>query len=305
MSHDTVSLAAFGEAWLDADGARTRYFANEIGGTPIVLMHGGTIGEASAAANAEDWAGVFRGLHELGQAVVAFDKLGQGYTDNPREHGDWSLRGQVNHAIAFLRTLDRGPYDLVGHSRGGFVALQVTLQAPDLVRSLVMVDSNTTAPGYGRNDFLNAHHVDAPGTPAAIRAQHVFESFHDAHITEDWVAHKQRIIQSEKHRAAGAMMRGQGLFETVFQPMLRADRDALFEHLEIAAFPRPLFLIWGYNDPPAPLAIGYRLYDLFVKHAPLTQMHILNEAGHYSFREQTDAFVRVVDEFIQGVIAGD
>ena len=300
-----VSLAEFGEAWIDAGGARTRYFATTGDRTPVVLMHGGTIGEASAAANAEDWAGVFRGLHALGYPTIAFDKLGQGYTDNPIERDDWSLRGQVKHAIAFLRALGGGPYDIVGHSRGGFVACQVTLQAPELVRSCVIVDSNTTAPGWGRNDFLNAQHVDAPGTAAAIRAQHVFESFADHHISGAWIESKQRIISSEKHQAANAMIRGGGLFETVFQPMLQADRDELFARLETSAFPRPLFLIWGYNDPPAPLSIGFRLYELFVKHAPLTQFHILNEAGHYSFRERTNAFVRVVDEFVRGVDAGD
>jgi 2-hydroxy-6-oxonona-2,4-dienedioate hydrolase len=281
-SDGSESLAEFGEAWLDAGGARTRYFATPGTRPPVVLLHGGTIGEASAAANADDWSGVFRGLHARGYPCVAFDKLGQGYTDNPRARDDWSMRGQVRHAIAFLRALGRGPYDLVGHSRGGYVACQVTLEAPGLVRSCVIVDSNTTAPGAGRNDFLNAHHTDPPGSLAAIHAQHVFESFKSDHITAAWIAQKDRIIQSEKHRAASAMMRGMGLFEDVFQPLLRADREALFARLERSAFPRPLFIIWGHNDPPAPLSMGDRLYDLVVTHAPRTQLHVLNEAGHYS-----------------------
>jgi 2-hydroxy-6-oxonona-2,4-dienedioate hydrolase len=299
------SLQAFGPAWLDVDGTRTRYFATPGARTPVVLVHGGTIGEASAAANADDWSAVFRALNERGYPCIAFDKLGQGYTDNPRTRDDWSMRGQVRHAIAVLRALARGPYDLVGHSRGGYVACQVTIEAPELVRSCVIVDSNTTAPGAGRNDYLNAHNTELPGSPAAIRTQHILESFGADHVTAEWLAHKHAIVHSEKHQAANAAMRAGGLFEEVFAPFLRADRDALFARLEREAFPRPLFLIWGYNDPPAPLGMAHRLYDLVVAHAPRTQLHILNEAGHYSFREQTRAFVRVVDEFLRGVDAGE
>ncbi len=53
--------------------------------------------------------------------VIAFDKLGQGYTDNPKSDADYTMHAIVQHAIAFLDKLGKKPYHLVGHSRGGYV----------------------------------------------------------------------------------------------------------------------------------------------------------------------------------------
>ena len=49
-----MSLQEFGEKWIDVDGIRTRYFEAGEGRT-IVLVHGGTKGDASGGANAEDF----------------------------------------------------------------------------------------------------------------------------------------------------------------------------------------------------------------------------------------------------------
>ena len=67
--------------WLDVDGIRTRYF-DEGAGAPVVMIHGAQIGARDGASSAKTWAlnfPVLRNWHN----VIAFDKLGQGYTDNP------------------------------------------------------------------------------------------------------------------------------------------------------------------------------------------------------------------------------
>ncbi len=68
---------------------------------------------------------------------------------------------------------------------------------------------------------------------------------------------------------------------------------------------RPIMLFWGYNDPTAPLDLGMELYDLIAKKQPRTSLHIVNQAGHHSFRERAAEFNRVVTEFIEGVAHGN
>lgn len=291
-----------GESWIDVDGCRTHYF--DAGAGPVlVFLHGGTIGEASAAANAQDWAATFEPLVDAGYRCIAVDKLGQGSTDNPRSKGDWSMRGQVKHAIAFLEALGAGPYHVIGHSRGGYVACRVTLDAPHLVHSVVIVDSNTAAPGVGRNEIVLAEASNPPGSREAIVYQHEADSFRADHMPDAWIEQKQSIIATEKHQAAVTAMRVTGLYETVFQPSLRDDREDMFAKLEHGGLVRPTLLMWGYNDPTAPVELGYRLFALLSKHQARTQFHILNEAGHYSFRERAPEFNRVIDEFVSGVVA--
>lgn len=52
------------------------------------------------------------------------------------------------NAIAFIKALGLKQVDLLGFSIGGFVAQEITLQAPDLVRRLVLVG---TGPRGGQN----------------------------------------------------------------------------------------------------------------------------------------------------------
>src|SRR6202163_1610034 len=51
-------------------------------------------------------------------------------------------------AIAFIKALGLQQVDVLGFSIGGFVAQEITLQAPELVRRLVLVG---TGPGGGQN----------------------------------------------------------------------------------------------------------------------------------------------------------
>src|SRR4051794_22350651 len=147
-------LQKYGEKFVNVDGIRTRYFeAGE--GRPIVLVHGGTKGDSSGGANAEDFELNFAALAKKFR-VISVDRLGQGYTDNPKRDEDWTMAAAVRHLAGFLEALGQGPYNLVGHSRGGYCVGRVTLDFPRLVESCVMIDSNTASPGASRNEVVFA-----------------------------------------------------------------------------------------------------------------------------------------------------
>ena len=56
----------------------------------VVLVHGGTKGDASGGANAEDFHLNFAELAKKFH-VISIDRLGQGYTDNPKRDEDWTM----------------------------------------------------------------------------------------------------------------------------------------------------------------------------------------------------------------------
>jgi pimeloyl-ACP methyl ester carboxylesterase len=53
---------------------------------------------------------------------------------------DFSIRQHGEDLASFIKRLDSGPVHLVGHSRGGDVALRIAKTHPELLRSLVLVD---------------------------------------------------------------------------------------------------------------------------------------------------------------------
>ena len=70
-------------------------------------------------------------------------------------------------------------------------------------------------------------------------------------------------------------------------------------------FRRPIMLLWAWNDPTAPIDLGMRLYEVIAEKTARLSMHILNEGGHFSFRERPDEFNRVITEFVEGVAHGN
>lgn len=304
-----MSLQDFGERWLDAGGVRTRYFdsapdSNGPGAAPpIVFIHGGQMGDASGGENAEDWDMNFRPLAQT-HRVIAIDRLGQGYTDNPTDDADCTMAGAVRHATQFLQALGAGPYNLVGHSRGGYITGAITLANPELANACIIVDSASAGPGEGRNDIVFCTNPHPPGTLDSSRFVYEGYSCTFDHISDAWLAMKQKITDLPKNREMIARMNDH-LMAARFMPDFVADRDSFFAQIENDGFRRPVLLVWGYNDPTAPLQMGLDLFDKIAMHQPRTGLHVFNKAGHFSFRERPEEFNRVISEFFEGVAHGD
>jgi 2-hydroxy-6-oxo-6-(2'-carboxyphenyl)-hexa-2,4-dienoate hydrolase len=299
-----VFLHEFGEKWVEVDGIRTRYFEAGSGEAPIVLVHGGTCGDASGGANAEDFERNFSVLARS-HKVIAVDRLGQGYTDIPKSDSDYTMRASCRHFAGFLKALGKTSYHVVGHSRGGYVACRTTLDHPRLVASCIIIDSGTAAPGVSRNEIVFALNPHKPGTLESSRYVYEHYSWGKEHVTEQWLDMKQKITVLPKNKQAIAKMKDEGLLHSQFLPELLVDREEMFMLLERDGLRRPVLLFWGYNDPAAPLSQGIRLYSMLAKRQPRTFMHIVNHSGHHSFRERAEEFNRVVSEFVKGVERGD
>ncbi|MHB2036063.1 MAG: alpha/beta fold hydrolase [Nitrososphaerales archaeon] len=79
------------------------------------MIHGGHFGRYDSA---DDWG---LNIDSLGKnfKVYAVDKIGQGFTDNPRSDGEYLIGSTVKHAFGFVKTLGLRNVNVVGHSRGG------------------------------------------------------------------------------------------------------------------------------------------------------------------------------------------
>lgn len=72
--------------------------------------------------------------------VVGVDLRGHGASGRaPRS--EYTIDALVTDTAAWIEQESTGPVDLVGHSLGGVTAMRVAIERPDLVRSLVVVDS--------------------------------------------------------------------------------------------------------------------------------------------------------------------
>jgi 2-hydroxy-6-oxonona-2,4-dienedioate hydrolase len=289
-----------GEKFIDVDGIRTRYF--EAGTGPVVaLFHGGHFGSHDAADCAEDWSLNFDGLAKWFH-VYAVDKIGQGFTDNPKRDEDYTMAMVVQHAFGFLKALGLRKVHPVGHSRGAYLVARLVLEHPELFDSCILVDTNTLAPGISKNETVMAN----PPQPRLGRESQRWVlqkySYGFEHITEEWLDVMMRVAALPKYQEAVRKMEEVGLRTTRFLPHLARQKDETLGIIRDRGFGMPTLLAWAYNDPTASIDQGHALFDLITRSTPDSRMYIFNRAGHFSYREHPAEFNDMLRGFIQRIV---
>ena len=102
--------------------------------TALVLCHGFTGSSHDFALHIEtlSW----------NHQVIAIDQRGHGLSSKSRDASRYSGQLNISDLIAFLDQVVGHPVHLLGHSAGGPLVLSVALARPDLVHSLVLMDTS-------------------------------------------------------------------------------------------------------------------------------------------------------------------
>ena len=113
-------------------------------GRAIVLLHGSN-------NSSQSWVNQIPVLSPQYQ-VIALDYRGNGKSAAPSKEDEYSIKIFANDVFTLLKRLKVEKCCPVGHSLGGFVALQFALEHPDMLAGLVLVDTSsgrfTRPPGY-------------------------------------------------------------------------------------------------------------------------------------------------------------
>lgn len=118
-------------SFIEVEGVRLHYVERGEG-QPLVLLHGD-------GSMIQDFA--LSGLIDLAAKkyrVIAFDRPGYGYSDRPRTTV-WTPQAQAELLHLALHRLGIERPIVLGHSLGTLVAISLALQAPDYVKSLVLL----------------------------------------------------------------------------------------------------------------------------------------------------------------------
>ncbi len=84
--------------------------------------------------------------------VITFDNRGAGRSDKPDI--PYTIDMMANDTAELLRTLGIGPAHVMGISLGGRIAIALTLQYPELVKSLTLVSTGAKVPSGRRRRVL-------------------------------------------------------------------------------------------------------------------------------------------------------
>ncbi|MDH4022825.1 MAG: alpha/beta hydrolase [Gammaproteobacteria bacterium] len=299
----STAMPASAARYIDVDGYRTRYFEAGRGEDTIVLVHGGQPDPISPTAefwrqNVPDLATSFR--------VIAFDMLGCGLTDNPRTPEDYLhyYERLPLHLYGLIRALGLTRVHLVGHSQGGWPALRVALDHPEIVRSVTSVDT-VLAPfagasgnkAVGRFAYLLMHGTppEGPTVESLMREQLLAaETWNNL----SWRRTEERLEFARLPKLGEARRALQAVRMSPGHPAFRELRQQALADLEAGQLKVPHLLVWGFQDPLAPFDLGLEFLKI-ASHSPApTQLVVINQSGHSPQLEHPGQFNAAVLSFV-------
>ena len=300
--------------FVDVNGIRTRYFDGGTG-EPLVLVHGG---QWPSTASADGWAPIFDHLAARFH-VYAFDKLGMGFTDNPKTDADFSMDAIISHTFGFIQAVGIRRAVLVGHSRGALPVARIATDHPEMVSHLVILDSNTLAPP----DPNTPERVDPEANrepPSREELKRIRlasnQSVVKDYLTETYLEAEYRIAHLPKIKEVDArfraardkwvrenpdMVRQNPLYARNMGATTWWMYKAKFETLDrinSGMLKAPTMIIWGYNDPTAPYTLGVDLMETVSKVVDRAELHIINRSGHLVMAEHPEKVARLIAGFV-------
>jgi len=251
-------------------------------GPSVVLCHGYT-------GSHQDWMFQVPVLARNYQ-VVTMDHRGHGASDAPSSADAYSIPIFANDLYALLDYLDIAKCCLVGHSMGGFAALRLALDQPQVVSSLVLVDTASgpvNIPGYtdmraklleiAQTDGMEAvFEYNARYNPLSLRR---FEKYPGL-----FGICKRRMIEMP---VDGYVNAGRALSE-------RQDLTGRLNEISV-----PTLVMVGEEDSPFQRPSG-----ALVEGIPDARLRVVPQALHCPHEEEAEAFNEMLLEFLARVMPG-
>jgi pimeloyl-ACP methyl ester carboxylesterase len=205
-------------------------YASQGRGPGIVFLHG-------LAASLRDWDQLLPALAQEGWQAAALDLLGHGASAHPRGTASYTAETVYEHFRGWLKMMQMsGPLVLVGHSFGGYLSLLHTLNEPQSVRALILID-----PFYTPRQLaypLRLFHRQGRAASAALRyiptrLMTLALGFTPNHSAFSPAVRRQ--IAADVKRAAPEIM---------YIPGSMHDLTTCLPRIE-----QPILLLWGELDP--------------------------------------------------------
>jgi pimeloyl-ACP methyl ester carboxylesterase len=273
--------------FVEINGLSVHYKTTGQGEPVFVLLHG-------FGASLYSWNAVMGPLGDLG-TVIAYDRPAFGLTERPltwEGESPYSPQAQVDLLLGLLDHFGVERAILVGNSAGGTVAMNFTLQHPERVKALILVDpavyGGGGAPSWTRWLLrtpqmrhlgpLIARQIQTRG-PELIR----LAWYDPTRIPEETLALYKKPLQAENWDRA------------LWELTIASQESDLAERLD--KFTLPVLVITGEADKIVPTEQSVRLAE----ELPNAQLVVIPQAGHLPHEEQPAAFLEAVKSFAQSL----
>ncbi len=239
--------------------------------------------------------------------MVYLDPVGSGDSDLLPD-GDYSMARYGHFAEAVLDDVGTTTAYFLGHSHGGFVALQFGMDHPDRLEGLILYD---TAPLNGRELRETATKEMAsfvqrwPDRPEAAEAGRMWDEVNVSQTLkvvddESYQRYLNAILPAyfADFRKTTGQVGDVGLRVTLDPNRLPVSWDA---KAQLGTIDVPALVIVGTFDFICPPRFAYEMYAGM----PNARLCELRESGHFGHLEEAEHFAAAVVEFVHTVRKSD
>jgi pimeloyl-ACP methyl ester carboxylesterase len=242
--------------YVDVNGYRLHYFEaspSEGAGTPLVLIHG-------LGARGENWAAMIPALAAKGFHVYVPDLLG--YGRSPQPDVDYSISLEEQTVAAFMQAVHVSRADVGGWSMGGWIAMKLALDHPEMVDRLAIYDSaGVYFPATWQPDLF------IPNDVAGVKNLYGMLSPRPFKLPDFASEAAVRKLQKNAwviRRSMSAMTSGKDLLD--------------FRLYKIS---QPMLIMWGAEDELIPLSVGRSIHQS----VPQSVLDVVDGCGHLAPEE--------------------
>jgi pimeloyl-ACP methyl ester carboxylesterase len=262
----------------------TANFIYQGSGSPVIMIHG-------LAASLHDWNDLIPELSVNGYTSYALDLLGHG--DSPKlDARTYQMDWIFEHFLNWMKSLQlTEPPILIGHSLGGYVALEYARRVSAWARGLILVNpfySRSQLPFLLRNTYSR---TNLSGFVVGQMPDWVFRFFVD--MSSVAMGHSVGALHSlpERIRAQTALDYKRAAPGVYHIPNVISDMDEILHEINV-----PTLVVWGDRDRTLAPASFPRL----VSGLPKARGETLR-AGHAPHQSHAPAFNEIVLKFLKEI----
>ena len=252
-----------------------------VGGFPLVLLQ-------HFRGTMDNWDPLVTNRLAAHHDVILFDNAGVGGSNGAPAT---SVSEMASHVATFVKALGLETVDLFGFSLGGFVAQQVTLDYPTLVRRLVLAGSGPRG-GQGMNHYSDevlAHAAtDVPGPED-------FLYLFFAPTATSQASGRAYLQRLGTRTAAAAGPAGTDVRDAQFKAIGEWGIPNGGNYSSLKAIRQPVFIANGSHDIMVPSINSL----LLAQSLPMAFLSLYPDAGHGALFQYADLFTEQAIRFLR------
>ena len=278
---------------IQVDGHKVVAYSYGVGDEVLFCINGGPGLPCDYVRDSHSW------LADKGYRVVAYDQLGTGNSDKPKDDSLWTVERYTEEAETVRAALNLGNVHLYGQSWGTWIGIEYALTYQENFKTLTLSNGAANIPHLA-NELKRLRLSLGPETEAMMQR-------HEAEGSEDHAEYQAAVtVLNYRHvcrldvwpNAVNRSFEGMNLdpYKTIWGPnefTVTGNLKDWNRIPDLARISQPALVLCGQHDHLSP-ECSYNMHDAL----PNSRIKVIENSSHLSMWEQPDVYFTALLDFL-------